>query len=157
MEIGQPAPHFTLLNQEGEEVSLSEIKERYVVLFFYPKDSTPGCTIEAQQFSKALERFKKLNTAVFGVSGGDTKSKQKFASRCRLTVPLLSDTDYSVSGQFGVYGEKKFMGKTFKGISRKTVVLGPDRTVIKFYSSVSPLGHASEVLKFLENLASSAE
>lgn len=150
MEIGTKAPQFSLENQSGEVVSLDQLTERYVVLFFYPKDSTPGCTIEARQFSQRFARFQELGAAVFGVSGGDTKSKQRFVSRCGLEVPLLSDTDFTVSKQFGVYGQKKFMGRTFQGISRKTVVLGPERTVIQFYSSVSPLGHASEVLEFLE-------
>lgn len=143
---GKKAPAFALKDRNGETHRLSKIDSDYVVLFFYPKDSTPGCTIEASEFTKDLKKFEKAGATVIGISGGDEKSKAKFCEKHNLKTLLLSDTDFSISDKYGVYGEKKFMGRTFMGINRTTFVIGPDRKVIKVFDKVKPKGHSREVL-----------
>lgn len=151
---GKKAPAFSLPDKDQKIVKLSEIAEDYVVLFFYPKDNTPGCTIEAQGFSRDLAKYKRLNAAVIGISGGDQKSKQTFCSKQKLRITLLSDSEFSVATKYGVYGPKKFMGKTFQGIHRTTFVIDQQRKIIKLFDNVKPLQHSKEVLEFLENLSS---
>jgi len=120
------------------------------VLYFYPKDDTPGCTIEAKEFSKTLKEFRARNASVIGVSGGDQRSKEKFCAKHSLSVPLVSDSDFKVSRAYGVYGDKKFMGRSFKGIFRKTFILDSKGTVVKVFEAVKPEGHASEVLRAID-------
>lgn len=144
------APHFSLKNKEAKEVALKDINADFTVLFFYPKDNTPGCTIEAKEFSSNIDKFKKLKTEVIGISGGDEKSKQKFCDKHDLEVTLLSDPDFKVSTKYGVYGQKKFMGKEYLGISRTTFILDKNKDIIKVYEKVKPLGHAKEILDFLK-------
>ena len=150
---GKKAPSFSLPNQDGELVQLKDIKEDYVVLFFYPKDNTPGCTIEAQEFTAHKKDFKKLNALPLGISGGDEKTKQKFCKKADLDVTLLSDTDGAIGIKYNSYGEKQFMGKKFVGFHRKTLIIGPDRKIIKEYEKVKPEGHSKEVLDFIKSLA----
>lgn len=149
MNVGKKAPHFSLKDKNGVTHSLSDIAAKQVCLFFYPKDNTPGCTLEAKEFTSHLAQFKKQGCAVIGISGGDEKSKQKFCDNNALDVLLLSDTDFKTSKAYKTYGEKKFMGRTYNGIFRKTFILGPDRTVVKIFDEVKPEGHAAEVLEFL--------
>ncbi len=146
------APAFKLPNQEGELIQLKDIREDYVVLFFYPKDNTPGCTIEAKEFTANKKDFKKLNALPLGISGGDEKTKQKFCKKAELDVTLLSDTDGAVGTKYDCYGEKKFMGRKFIGFHRKTFIIGPDRKIIKVYDKVKPEGHSEEVLEFIRGL-----
>ncbi len=144
------APAFKLPNQDGEMVQLKDIKEDFVVLFFYPKDNTPGCTIEAKEFTANKKDFKKLNALPLGISGGDEKTKQKFCKKANLDITLLSDTDGEVGTKYDCYGEKTFMGRKFIGFHRKTFIIGPDRKVIKVYDKVKPEGHSKEVLEFIK-------
>ena len=149
---GKKAPAFNLSDKDGEKHRLSAIESEYVVLFFYPKDNTPGCTIEASSFSKDMKKFAALNTEVIGISGGDEKSKTKFCEKNKLTNLLLSDTDYAVAKKFGVYGQKSFMGKKFLGIQRCTFVLDEKKKIIKVFDKVKPKEHAKEVLSFIRSL-----
>ena len=147
----EQAPDFSLRDKDSNIHSLSEINSDYVLVYFYPKDSTPGCTIEAQEFSKDIEEFNKLDTTIIGISGGDEKSKTKFCEKHDLKILLLSDSDFSVSNNYGVYGEKSFMGRKYMGISRWTFVLNKDHKIIKIYDKVKPAEHSQEVLEFIRN------
>ena len=143
---------FSLKDKDDKEHRLSGIKSKYKVIYFYPKDNTPGCTIESKELSDALPELKKLKTEVIGISGGDNKSKEKFCSKYNLKLLLLSDTDFSVSKAYKVYGEKQFMGRKYLGINRTTFILDKDNKIIKVFEKVSPLGHAKEVLEFIKGL-----
>jgi peroxiredoxin Q/BCP len=150
LKEGEQAPDFSLRDKDSNIHSLSEINSDHVVIYFYPKDSTPGCTIEAQEFSKDIEEFDKLNIRIIGISGGDEKSKTKFCEKHDLKILLLSDSDFSVSNNYGVYGEKSFMGRKYMGISRWTFVLNKDHKIIKIYDKVKPELHSQEVLEFIK-------
>jgi len=149
---GRTAPDFRLLDKDGSEHRLSRLPAAATVLFFYPKDDTPGCTLEAKEFSAAVKRFTAMNVAVFGISGGDPKSKEKFCRKHNLGITLLADHDFAVAAAYGVYGLKKFMGREYKGINRTTFIIGPDRRVLKVFEEVKPAGHAAEVLEFLKGV-----
>jgi thioredoxin-dependent peroxiredoxin len=152
MKEGNKAPDFVLKDKDSNEVRLSEIDSNYTVVYFYPKDDTPGCTIEANEFSSVLDEFEKLGVRVIGISGGDEVSKKKFCEKHELRVTLLSDIDYRVCKKYDAYGEKKFMGRTYDGIFRVTYVLDKDKKVIKTYGKVKAAGHAAEVLEFTKRL-----
>ncbi len=155
IDTGKKAPDFELCDKRGKRRKLSSLMKDFTVLYFYPKDNTPGCTIEAKEFNKKLSRFKRLKAAVVGISGGDQKSKQQFCKKHGLKVDLLSDSDFKVSKKFGAYGLKSFMGKKFKGILRKTFILDKKRKVVKVYDKVTPVDHADEVLNLLKSLSRS--
>jgi peroxiredoxin Q/BCP len=123
------------------------------VLYFYPKDDTPGCTLEAKEFSQFLEKFKSRNVRVVGVSGGDEKTKAKFCAKYSLKVPLLSDTDFKVATSYGAYGLKKFMGRTFQGIFRKTFLVDKAGKIARIFDTVKPEGHAEEVLTAIDEIS----
>ena len=146
------APQFTLKDKDGNTVSLKDITTEFVVIYFYPRDNTPGCTIEAKQFSEALDSFKKLNTTIIGISGGDEKSKTKFCNKHDLKIILLSDTDGKVGEKYESYGMKKFMGREFLGFKRNTYLLDKKRNIIKVWEKVKPAIHVSEVLEFLSKM-----
>jgi thioredoxin-dependent peroxiredoxin len=146
------APEFKLKDKDSNYHTLNDFKEKYKVLFFYPKDNTPGCTIESKKFSALLPKFKKLNTKIIGISGGDEKSKTKFCDKQNLNLLLLSDTDFSVSKKYKSYGEKSFIGRKYLGISRNTFILDKNNNIIKIYEKVKPLTHPKEVLDFIKSL-----
>lgn len=150
IRAGQKAPNFKLNDKDGRAHQLHSPGVNYTVLYFYPKDSTPGCTLEAQEFTATLKEFKARGARVIGVSGGDGPSKAKFCSKYKLTVPLVSDTNFRVAKSYGAYGDKKFMGRSFKGIFRKTFILDSKGTVVKVFEAVKPEGHASEVLRAID-------
>jgi peroxiredoxin Q/BCP len=154
LKVGKKAPAFKLMDKDGDLYQLKDLLDDYTVIYFYPKDDTPGCTIEAQEFSKLLTQFKKLNIAVVGISGGDQKTKSKFCSKHKLKLLLLSDTDFSISKKYGVYGEKSFMGKKFMGINRVTYILNSAAKVIAVYQNVTAKGHATEILQYIKELKS---
>ena len=156
MKTGQKAPSFSLTDRNGKTCTLSDIKGDYAVVYFYPKDNTPGCTIEAIQFNQQLADFKKLKTTVIGISGGDEKSKTTFCNKHDLNLLLLSDPDFATAKAFGSYGEKSFMGRTFNGILRNPYVLDRERKIIKIYDKVKPESHPGEVLEFIRALGKSA-
>lgn len=152
MEVGDKAPSFSLKDKDGKIVSLDEIIQDYVVVYFYPKDNTPGCTTEAIEFSADLKEFAKLSTKIIGISGGDEESKQKFCSENSLTISLISDPDFKVSTAYQSFGPKKFMGRVFKGIQRKTYILDQKRNLIKCFDNVKAAGHSKEVLEYISSL-----
>ncbi len=150
---GQKAPDFKLEDKDGKVHQAVAAGVEFTVLYFYPKDSTPGCTIEAQEFTASLRDFSARKARVVGVSGGDDSSKAKFCAKYRLSVPLVSDTDFKVARAYGAFGEKQFMGRKFKGIFRKTFILDKRGLVVRVFDSVKPEGHADEVLAALDALA----
>lgn len=152
LKEGSKAPKFMLQDKDGNSYGVGKKGPEFTVLYFYPKDNTPGCTIEAQEFSKNLKQFALRGALVVGISGGDEKSKEKFCKKYRLEVPLVSDTDFAVSRAYGVFGEKKFMGRVFKGIYRKTFIIDKSGNVARVFDTVSPQGHATEVLEALDEL-----
>ncbi len=143
---GTKAPDFTLESSEGGTVTLSDHKGQYVVVYFYPKDDTPGCTREAQAFSAASRKLKKLNTVVYGISKDSIASHCKFRDKYSLNFALLSDPDLEALQAYGAWGEKKRWGRTSMGIIRSTFVIGPDRTVIQAWPTVRVDGHVDQVL-----------
>lgn len=148
------APQFSLPDKDGMMHSLKEWKDNYIVVYFYPKDDTPGCTIEALEFSSTLKQFAKLGARVVGISGGDEKSKASFCKKHKLQVLLLSDGDFAVAKRFESYGAKTFMGRKYTGILRSTFVLDANHKILKRYDNVSAKGHAEEVLGFITALSS---
>ena len=153
LTVGTKVADFSLEDKNGNIHTLSEISAKYIVVYFYPKDNTPGCTIEAKKFSDALPEFEKQGAVVIGISGGDQKSKTKFCDKHDLKLLLLSDdADFSASKSFACYGKKKFMGREFDGIFRKTYVLDSEMRVVKVYEKVKPFTHAQEVLEDLNTL-----
>ena len=145
----QSAPDFTLRNQEGKPVSLKTLRGKNNVLYFYPKDMTPGCTKEACDFNSSLPVIRKKNTVVLGVSFDDEKKHQKFISKYDLGFDLLVDADKKVAKAYGVYRKKKFMGMEFMGIVRSTFVIDPDGKIKKIFSPVKVFGHTKEVMQHL--------
>ena len=139
---------FSLPDKDGK---MHTLNDELTVIFFYPKDSTPGCTIEAKSFSNSVSEFEARGVTVFGISGGDDKTKEKFSRLCGLNVTLLSDTDFSVASAFGCYAKKKFMGREYMGINRNTYIL-KNKEIIHIFENVKPVGHVKEVLAFIENL-----
>lgn len=144
--VGKPVPALTLPSSSGHEVSLSALKGRKIVLYFYPKDDTPGCTIEGHEFSQLLPEFAKHNTVVYGISRDSLDSHGKFINKCGLTVELLSDVDEKLCKAFDVIKEKNMYGKMVMGIERSTFVIDENGTIVKEYRKVTAQGHAQQVL-----------
>jgi thioredoxin-dependent peroxiredoxin len=154
LKPGDSAPNFSLPDGDGNTVTLSDLRGQWVVLYFYPRDNTPGCTKEACGFRDAHLDYQSKNVVVLGVSTDDAKSHTKFSTKFSLPFPLLSDADGQVATAYESYGLKKFMGKEFMGIYRNTFVIDPDGKIAKIYQKVKPENHAIELLADLENLAS---
>jgi thioredoxin-dependent peroxiredoxin len=146
LKVGDKAPDFTLTSDEGKEVSLKDYKGKRVLLYFYPKASTPGCTVEACEFRDQKRHFDKEDAAVLGVSADPLKALQNFKSKQKLNFPLLSDPDHKMIESYGVWRMKKFMGRSFKGIVRSTFLIGPTGKIEEIWDPVSAKGHAAEVL-----------
>ena len=151
---GDKVPTISLPDNSGKTWKLGASKAKYTVVYFYPKDDTPGCTVEAKEFSATLPKFKKENIEVVGISGGDSESKEKFCKKHKLSVKLLADENLGISKKFGVYGKKQFMGRTYMGIYRKTFVINQKGKVIKVFPEVSPDSHPKEVLSFIQEFES---
>lgn len=150
---GKQAPAFSLANENGEMVSLNQFKgKNYVVLYFYPKDSTPGCTTEACDFRDAQADFEGLNAVVLGVSPDHAASHQKFIAKHGLPFSLLVDEDHTVAEQYGVWKLKKNFGKEYMGIERSTFLIDPTGTVVKEWRKVRVKGHVGDALATLEQL-----
>ena len=151
MKQGQKAPEFSLPDQDGKMHTLSAYAGKWVILYFYPKDDTPGCTKEACTIRDAWPKFKKLGIQVFGVSIDSQKSHAKFVDKYDLPFTLLSDADKKVVEKYGVWGEKKFMGRTFLGTKRMSFLINPAGKIEKIYEHVKPEIHAQEVLQDLKD------
>ena len=150
LQEGKAAPTFTLPDAEGKPVSLADFKGKNVVLYFYPKDDTPGCTKEACGFRDSWKTIQKANTVVLGVSADGAASHQKFRDKYRLPFPLLTDADRKVMSTYGAYGEKMMYGKKTTGVIRSTVLIGPDGKVRKHWARVSDAAkHPDQVLAAL--------
>jgi len=143
---GSTAPAFKTTNTNGDSVSLKDLRGKKVLLYFYPKDDTPGCTKEACSFRDAYSKFKKRGITILGVSPDSEKSHQKFTTKYELPFTLLADTDHSIADAYGVYGEKKFMGRTYMGIHRTTFLIDEKGKIKKVFEKVKPEDHADEVL-----------
>lgn len=144
---GNAAPDFTAKNALGESVRLKDLRGQKVVLYFYPKDDTPGCTKEACSFRDAFAAFKKRGIEVLGVSPDSEASHKKFTAKYKLPFTLLADPDHSIADAYGVYGEKKFMGRTYMGVKRITFLIDEKGKIKKVFEKVKPEEHAKEVLE----------
>ncbi len=149
VEAGEPAPDFELKSDSGETVSLSSLKGKPVVLYFYPRDDTPGCTAQACAIRDAWGEFQAKGAVVLGVSPDDEASHVKFKEKYDLPFPLLADPDHKVAEAYGAWGERKNYGKTYMGIKRSTFVIGPDGDVLKAIPKVDVQTHAADVLALL--------
>jgi thioredoxin-dependent peroxiredoxin len=154
IEVGKKAPAFKLPSSDGDDVELSKLAGKYVVLYFYPRDDTPGCTVEAQEFRDALPKLKKLGAVVLGVSRDSTASHCKFRDKYALTFPLLTDHDAKVMEKYGAWGDKVLYGKKTTGVIRSTVLIGKDGKVLRHWPKVSAKGHAAAVLAAIEEIRS---
>jgi peroxiredoxin Q/BCP len=149
---GSQAPDFSLPDENGELRHLSDYRGKVVVLYFYPKDDTPGCTTEACGFRDQYQDYEKAGVSVIGVSPDDVKKHQKFKTKYNLPFTLLSDTDHTVCELYGVWGRKKFMGKEYDGVFRTTFLIGKDGTILRVFENVKPEGHSQEILRVLEEI-----
>jgi peroxiredoxin Q/BCP len=146
LNIGDPAPDFDLLDGDGNQVRLADLRGKHVVLYFYPKDDTPGCTKEACGFRDVYTQFQDQAVVVLGVSANDAKAHGKFTAKYNLPFPLLVDEGAIVATAYDSYGLKKFMGKEYMGISRNTFVIDPEGKIAKIYTKVKPETHAQQIL-----------
>ena len=153
LEVGQKAPPFTLLDDNGKKVSLSDFKGKKVVLYFYPKDDTPGCTREACAFRDGLEDLRESGAVVLGVSADSVESHKKFATKYDLNFPLLSDSDKKTLQAYGVWKEKSLYGRKFMGIERTTYVIDEEGRIAHIFSKVQVDSHLEDVLGELELLS----
>jgi peroxiredoxin Q/BCP len=152
LSAGQPAPSFTLPSSDGGTFALDDLHGTTVVVYFYPRDNTPGCTIEAQDFRDAVPALKKLGAIVVGISKDSIASHCKFRDKFHLSFPLLSDPDGRVLEAYGAWGQKMMYGKPMTGIIRSTVIVGPDGKVLRHWPKVSVKGHAAEIVNAVAEL-----
>jgi peroxiredoxin Q/BCP len=146
---GEPAPDFTVTTDAGERVSLSDFRGRPVVLYFYPKDDTPGCTAQARGIRDAYEEFERAGAVVLGISPDDQAAHVKFKDKYSLPFTLLADPEHEVAERYGTWGEKRYMGRTYWGVSRTTFLVAADGTIAKVFHEVKPDEHADDVLAAL--------
>lgn len=151
---GQPAPAFAAPDQDGGVVSSESLTGKWVVLYFYPKDDTPGCTKEACNFRDNHAQLEAAGAVVLGVSGDSEKSHAKFAEKYSLPFSLLSDADHEIAKAYGAWGLKKNYGREYEGITRSTFIINPDGAIARVWPKVKPDSHGSEVLEWLNNNAS---
>jgi thioredoxin-dependent peroxiredoxin len=156
MDIHDKAPDFTLPDQNGDEVSLKQFRGKYVVLYFYPRADTPGCTIEACEFRDSYKKMQKSGAVLLGISPDTPKAQNKFAEKFSLPFTLLGDADKKVANAYGVMKEKNMYGKKVIGVARTTFVIGPDGKIVHIFEKVKPEGHAEEVLEYLKGVMKGA-
>jgi thioredoxin-dependent peroxiredoxin len=152
VKVGQKAPSFELPDQDGKRVSLDDLKGSWAVLYFYPKDNTPGCTTEACEFTEGIQAFKDLDAVVLGCSPDSPESHRKFIAKHDLRLRLLSDPEHEVMERYGAWGEKKMYGRTSQGVIRSTVLIDPEGRVAHHWPKVKAAGHADAVKQKLEEL-----
>ena len=152
LKIGDKAQAFSLPNQDNVEISLRDLEGKWIVLYFYPKDSTPGCTTEACDFTAALPQFEDLGAVILGVSPDSTTSHQKFIAKQNLEITLLSDQSTETAQSYGVWQLKKFCGKEYMGIVRSTFLINPEGNIAQIWSNVKVKDHANDVKKALASL-----
>lgn len=156
VSIGGKAPSFHLPDQDGQYVSLADLAGQWVVLYFYPRDDTPGCTVEACEFTASLAQFQKRNAVVFGCSADGAAAHQKFIHKHKLGIRLLTDADKSVMNTYGAWGKKVMYGKEVEGVIRSTVLIDPNGNVAWHWAKVSAAGHAAAVASKLAELLGEA-
>ncbi len=152
IEVGTKAPEFTLPDQDGTDVSLAQFAGSWVVLYFYPKDDTPGCTVEACEFTEGIEGFRGLNAVILGCSPDSMESHRQFIDKFDLKVRLLSDPEHDVMAVYGAWGEKTLYGRKSIGVIRSTVIINPEGRIAHRWKSVRTKGHAAKVREKLEGL-----
>jgi peroxiredoxin Q/BCP len=152
MKKKQLAPNFKIPSSNNKEFELKKNKNKFLVIYFYPRDNTPGCTNEAKDFSKLYKEFIKLNCEIVGISKDNIESHNKFISKFKIPFQLLSDEEIIVLKKYGAWGEKSMYGKKFMGIKRTTVLIDPKRKIIKIWNNVKVTDHAKEVLNFLKEV-----
>ena len=152
LKTNTKAPDFKLPSTSKDKYSLKDSIGKYVVIYFYPKDDTPGCTIETNDFNKLLSKFKKLECEVYGISKDNLKSHDKFRDKYKIKFDLLADEELTVLKKYKVWGKKKFMGREFMGIIRTTFLIDKKGKIIKIWDNVKVKDHAKEVLETLKNL-----
>ena len=152
LEQGSKAPDFSLSDQFGKKHTLSDYRGKWVVLYFYPKDMTPGCTTEACNFRDDFQNFQNLNTTILGISKDSVKRHAKFVDKHKLPFPLLSDIDGKICDEYDVWKEKSLYGKTYMGIIRSTFLIDSDGKIARVYAKVKVKEHASELLNEIQNL-----
>ena len=153
LKINSKAPVFVLPSTSKEDYLLNNSTGKYVVIYFYPKDDTPGCTVEANDFNKLLSKFKKLECEVFGISKDSLKSHDKFRDKYKIKFDLLADEELKVIKKYKVWGKKKFMGREFMGVIRSTFLIDKKGKILKAWNDVKVKDHAKEVLETLKNLS----
>jgi peroxiredoxin Q/BCP len=146
LEVGQKAPEFSLVDNEGQAHRLSDYQGQTIVVYFYPKDDTPGCTKEACSFRDSYEDYRKAGVEIIGISPDSEKSHSKFKKKHDLPFVLLSDPEHQVCEAFGVWGLKKMYGREYEGVFRTTFIIGPDGTIKRVFENVKPSDHSEEVL-----------
>jgi peroxiredoxin Q/BCP len=151
IEEGKPAPEFELTSDSGETVKLSDLRGKQVVVYFYPKDDTPGCTTQACGIRDVYGEFERAGAVVLGISPDDESSHVKFRDKYNLPFPLLADVGHKVADEYGVWGEKNFAGRKYMGVARSTFVVAEDGTVKKVMRNVKPATHADDVLEVLRS------
>ena len=147
LKIGDKAPDFQGLNEKGEQVNLRDFEGKKLILFFYPKDDTPGCTAEACSLRDSYQELRDKNFELLGISVDDAKKHNKFIAKYTLPFSLIADTEHVVVNAYGVWGEKKFMGKVFDGIHRKTFVIDEKGTIERVFEKVKTDDHAAQILE----------
>jgi peroxiredoxin Q/BCP len=152
LKINTNAPNFTLPSTSNDKYSLKDSIGKYVVIYFYPKDDTPGCTIETNDFNKLLTKFKKLNCEIYGISKDSLKSHDKFRDKYKIKLDLLADEEIKVLKKYKVWGKKKFMGREFMGINRTTFLIDKKGKITKIWENVKVKDHAKEVLEALKKI-----
>ena len=152
LKINTKAPNFTLPSTSNNKYSLKDSIGKYVVIYFYPKDDTPGCTIETNDFNKLLTKFKKLNCEIYGISKDSLKSHDKFRDKYKIKLDLLADEEIKVLKKYKVWGKKKFMGREFMGINRTTFLIDKKGKITKIWENVKVKDHAKEVLEVLKKI-----
>jgi peroxiredoxin Q/BCP len=153
ISAGIPAPDFELQDDTGTARKLSDYRGRNVVLYFYPKDDTPGCTTEACNFRDDYSAYEQAGVAILGVSPDDVKSHAKFKKKFQLQFPLLADVGHKVCDEYGVWGPKKFMGKSYEGVLRTTFLIDANGNIVKVFENVRPADHSTEILTALGTTA----
>lgn len=153
LEKGQKAPDFTLPDASGKKVSLKDFRGKWVIVYFYPKDDTPGCTIEAKEFTDSISGFAELGTDILGISADTPESHQKFAEKHDLKLKLLSDVEKKALVAYGAWGIKKLYGKEYWGIIRSTFLVNPEGVIARAWYNVKVKGHVAEVKKTLVEFA----
>jgi peroxiredoxin Q/BCP len=150
MTVGARLPDFDLETNAGGRVTNSDLQGHRTVLYFYPKDDTPGCTLEGQEFTKLNAAFAEAGVTVYGVSPDSVKKHQRFIEKCGLGIPLIADPDRRLIDAMGLWVEKKFMGRMYMGVARTTLLIGPDGRIEREWTGVKPSGHAAEVLETVD-------